>query len=112
MISEFENGWIVVERTNQFFGYFGTVSVFIDQAKVGTIRNGERKVLELAPGEYTVFAKFDLDSVKTPPLKVTVEAGESVYLSCGSPLKGWWLFASWVGLLVWWNRWIYLVREL
>ncbi|MDZ4836823.1 MAG: hypothetical protein SGJ27_23830 [Candidatus Melainabacteria bacterium] len=92
-MSEFENGWIEIKRTSQHFAKIRTIKIFLDGVEVHGIKDGESKILEVAPGAHTLHAKIDW--CKTPEVSIQTVAGETNTLMCGSNITGWKLiFAS------------------
>jgi hypothetical protein len=97
-MSEFGCGWIEIIRTSQTFARLRSISIFVDETKAGSLKNGERKVLELPSGEHQVFAKIDY--CKTPAHTLNIVAGETTSLLCGSEIAGWKLPIAWVYLFM------------
>lgn len=86
-MSEFNNGWVEVKRRSQYFAALRSVDIFVDDTKVGVVKNGESKAFELSPGTHSVYAKIDW--CQSPANTVTVQAGETTTLYCGSEITGW-----------------------
>jgi len=68
-------GKIMLSRTNEYINGLREYGIYIDDVKVGVIRNGETKEFEVAPGTHTIYAKIDWCYSPTRPFYI---AGEEV----------------------------------
>lgn len=80
-------GHLEVARSHQFVNRHRTITLWVDDERVGDLRDGETCRFAVAPGPHEVCATIDW--VVTPTLTVTVEPGALVRLRLWSPLTGW-----------------------
>ena len=57
-------------------------AVFIDESKVGGVRNGSEASFEVTPGRHSVYTKIDF--YKSKPCVVDLEPGQRASLVCGA----------------------------
>jgi hypothetical protein len=77
---------IVLHRLQDSFGEMRTLSVFINNQKVGGIPYSEQRVFHLDPGIYNVQVRMDW--CRSKPLQVELYNNESLDLYCGSRFVG------------------------
>ena len=50
---------LVIERQSEWYNRFKNVRLFVDGTKVGVVKNGEKKVLNVEEGSHIIQAKVD-----------------------------------------------------
>jgi hypothetical protein len=84
---------IILRRTFDFRGSFGTFKVYIDGVKQAAIRNGEILEFSLAPGKHVIVCKVFLGS--SEEYHVDLKENEIAYLRIRNGMKlVWILFAA------------------
>lgn len=74
-------------RTSQAINSGRNIEIYIDDSLKTKIANGAEKIMEVVPGNRTVFAKIDW--CKSQKLLLNLEPGEKKKVICGSKLVGW-----------------------
>lgn len=75
---------LTIARTNQYTNGFRSIDLYMDNKKFGSIKNGETKTFDIAPGEHSFFAQADW--VTSIPVSLSFDADTSKQLELGSPL--------------------------
>lgn len=77
---------IVINRSSEFSNKFRKIKIYLEDQKIGEIKDGETKQFDIQPGQYTLTARIDW--CKSNDLLVNLEKGETqtFYLSGKSPL--------------------------
>lgn len=70
--------YLAVQRMSPRTGVLRRIAVRVDTQKLGTLRDGQRGVFALAPGEHDVYVHLGND--KSNQLVVTLTAGETLDL--------------------------------
>ncbi|KAA0128105.1 hypothetical protein FY557_10325 [Chryseobacterium sp. SN22] len=52
-------GKIIINRSSEYSNYLRSVEIHLGDKKIGSIKNGESKTFEVAPGKYVLNAKID-----------------------------------------------------
>lgn len=76
---------LTIARTSQYTNRFSSIDLYMDNQKFGSIKNGETKTFDIAPGEHSFFAQADWVSSK--PVTLTFDAATNKQLELGSPVK-------------------------
>jgi hypothetical protein len=108
MNEQINGSYVLIKRTSQYANSLRQIGIFIDDKKVGTVKNGERKKFPVVPGKHQISAKIDWG--KTPSVPVTVPIGQTEMLVCGSEISGWKVLLA-VFYLFMPTKWIYLRKE-
>ena len=66
---------IVLHRSSEWTNAARSIGIYINNVKLGTIENGEKKVFEVTEGEHTLHAKIDW--CYSPKTKINLQKGES-----------------------------------
>ena len=77
---------ISLRRPPQLTAALAKFDVFIDNIKVGTLRNNERVRFEVAPGVHTLYLM--LDDFKSKTLSIGLQPGQTLRLVCTSKAFG------------------------
>ena len=81
---------LIVSRDAGYADRLRAYAIFLDDVKIGEIRNGETKEFSVDPGRHCISAKIDW--CRTPNLDFTAEEGDSLSFLVGSNLRGFRLF--------------------
>ncbi len=87
-----KKGKVEIHRVKQWANKARTIGIYINNEKVGTIRNGETKTFELDCKENEIYAKIDW--CKTIPLKVKAIEDKTIKFELGSNVTGWKMFIA------------------
>lgn len=79
-------GDLILTREEQSFLKLAKYKIFIDDKLVNEVDNGSTKVLQVKPGEHTVYVK--VFGMKSNIKKITVTKKSTVRLTCGSQITG------------------------
>jgi hypothetical protein len=71
---------IVIRRLSELSGMFREYQIFIDDQKVGSVRNNQDVAFDVTPGRHSVQVR--LDWVKSKPQQITLAADQTVVLHC------------------------------
>lgn len=52
-------GEIIINRSSEFANLFRSIEIYLEDRKIGELKNGESKQLNIAPGKYVLKAKID-----------------------------------------------------
>ncbi len=66
-------GKIIINRSNEFSNYIRSVEIHLDDKKIGSIKNGESKTFEVAPGKHVLKAKIDWCTSNEIHLEIDLE---------------------------------------
>jgi hypothetical protein len=103
-----ERAQLSLQRTSQWVGRLRAYDVYVDGRKQEAgIANGETRTYSVAPGTHAVYVKSSW--YRSDSLRVTAQSGQTVYLECGSPIRGWKVLLS-LYYLFFPREWFY-VRE-
>ncbi|MET2985059.1 hypothetical protein [Aureibaculum conchae] len=81
------NRVLEITRTKQYANKARAIGIYINNKKVGTIKDGETKIFILDAEENEVYAKIDW--CQTEPQKISTKENETTILKLGSNLSGW-----------------------
>ncbi len=85
-------GKIEITRVNQRAIKAREIGIYINDTKIGLIKNGETKEFEINTGVNEIYAKIDW--CKTKPMKLSTIENEITKLELGSNINGWKLLLS------------------
>ncbi len=80
-------GKIEITRTSQVINFGRGISIYINNKKVGKLKDGETTTFEINQGANEIYAQIDW--CKTKPLKFDVQNNDRIKLDLGSNVKGW-----------------------
>ena len=73
---------ICIKRPWQLVYAIREFAIFIDEMKVGSVKNGTEATFEVKPGRHSIYARVDL--YKSRPCVVDLQPGASASLVCGA----------------------------
>ena len=76
-----EKAIIQVNRKHSMFHMMRPMAIFINGKKITTVNNHDHMKITVFAGTHEVY--ITLDSYKTQPLSVTVDANDTALLECG-----------------------------
>lgn len=66
---------IIINRSSEKSNKFRKIEIFLEDKKIGTIKDGETKEFDIQPGEHVLTAKIDW--CKSNDLIVSIKDGET-----------------------------------
>ena len=72
---------IKISRKQSVFNLLRPMTIFVNGKNIAAVNNNEIMNVKVLPGSHELMVA--LDSYKTPPLTVTMAAGDTVALVCG-----------------------------
>jgi len=70
-----------IYRPEQYPNKLRSYPIFVDDEKVNTIKNGDKKILYLSPGTHTVWTKIDW--LKSNKEQFEINSGETIKVEIG-----------------------------
>ncbi|QHZ48864.1 MULTISPECIES: hypothetical protein [Bacillus] len=101
--------YIEMSRTSQYMNKWRGFSVLIDGVEAGKIKDGESVRMDLPPGEHTIQVKIDWCTSQI--LRFTLDEGEVLKFRCGSPIRGWKIFAGLFSVLGSPEKYLFIEQE-
>lgn len=80
---------IIIQRTNEYNNRWRDYQIYIDNKKVGTIKNGGSIEFEIEEGKHIIEAKIDWCG--SPKITVEIKNDETKYLKVGGFKYGNWI---------------------
>ena len=96
---------IIISRTSQRVNSLRYYDIYVDEQKFNIISDGEKKALDIPPGNHQIYLKIDW--CKSKKLNVTLTEGQELNLKCGSEIIGIKLLFVFFYLFIP-NKWVYL----
>src|SRR5690349_12526837 len=87
---------IILERSNEMNNRLRSYGVYLDEKKVGEIRNGETKEFQTTPGVHSIQCKIDWCS--SPLVKIDLQENNIKVLSVGGFKNGKWIMPLSAGI--------------
>lgn len=91
-------GTVRLMRTSEYVNLAREYGIYVDNKKIGTIRNGQTENFEIEPGTHTIYAKIDW--CYSPARSFTLNQADNISFKVGAFKHANWIILFFTGIIV------------
>lgn len=95
LITNLEPAIIEVYRISRYVGMLCSCKIFLDDAEIGRVSNGDKQRFEVPPGLHEIRIKLNWSFLKSRPFSFKINNGDFIRLRFDFTFGGFATFTSW-----------------